>query len=97
MNPLNWFRSKPPKRTLTEKVDNIEAMVYELTDAVDKIHTDLWDKLTAIQEQANQRPSIVLGLPHPDGSMVEGYEPGEYEDFEDFESYGDDSESEVQA
>ncbi len=75
MNPLNWFGKKLPKRTLTEKVDNIEAMVSELTDAVGKIHVDMWDKLTALEEQGRARPSIVLGMPTENGAEITMLEP----------------------
>ncbi len=91
MNIFNRLVGKPRKRSLNEKIDHIEEMVYDLTDTLDKIHMDIWDKLTAIQEQGAQRPNIVLGLPQPDGSMaIAGYEP-----FEDFEPYDEDDGEEV--
>lgn len=69
-------RSEPPrKRSLTEKVDNIEEMVEELTDQLSDIHSDMWNKLAAIEEQANQRPSIVLGMPTENGAGILTLEP----------------------
>lgn len=94
MNILNRFLGRPRKRPLNEKVDNIEEMVYELTDQVGKIHADMWDKLTAIEEQGNQRPSFVLAMPMQDGSSTDiaMFEP--YEDFEPSED-GDDEEGQL--
>ncbi len=78
MNILNRFLSagsQPRKRTMREQLDDIEGAIDELTDAVGKIHSDMWDKLTALQEQGAQRPSIVLGMPSGDGTEITLLEP----------------------
>ncbi len=87
MNLKQWLHRKPPqrKRSLHDKVDHIEEVVETLEDTVGKLHADMWDKLTTLEEQSRARPSIVLDLPPPDGSLDSaGYEP-----FEAFEPFDD--------
>ncbi len=100
MSIFNRFLNggKPRKRTMRQQLDDMEGLLYEMADTLDKVHMDMWDKLTTLEEQGRARPSIVLGLPQPDGSMaLAGYEPEEAESFEDFESFDDDGGEEVSA
>ncbi len=95
MNPLDWFRKKPPqkKRSLHEKVDHIDEVVVALEDTVGKLYSDMWSKLANLEEQAASRPGIVLAMPtdHSIGASTE-FEP--LEPLEPIEEVSNDEEAE---
>lgn len=93
MNIFNRFLSpgnKPRKRSMRQQLDDIEDTLYDLTDAVGKIHADMWDKLTTLEEQERARPSIVLGMPTESGADILTLEP--LEQLEPLEEVSNDGE-----